>query len=113
MPTDHENNIWEFEPGAANPLFFKILPRKEEDTVILDDVKLKLVITIKKINYEIEGVWDEERQGFSVDTNSWGSVIRQAKLMVAYVYLDWGDGWRYSGYMKLMPMEGATWQRSA
>lgn len=113
MPTNQENNIWEFEPGAANPLFFRIQPRNEGDTLILTGVRLKLTIKVGGQHHSIEAVWNAERQGYVLDTTPWASVIRQSKIMTGFVYMDWGDGWRSTGHMYMLPMEGETWQRSA
>lgn len=113
MPTDQNNNIWEFEPGAAGPLFFRVQPKNPDQPLNLTNAQLKLVLTLRGIDHEIMGEWDAEREGYSVNTNSWASVIRQSKLTRTYVYMDWGDGWRRTGYMDILPMEGATWQRSA
>lgn len=103
------DEIYTFEPGAATPLLFS--SEVEGDTPFNPTgVSLKVSVTIKKVRYDLIGVWEAENAGFAVDLNDLKDVITNSNLISGYVYMTSDDVWERVATVYLQPIEGAEWQ---
>ena len=107
--TRRSDEIYEFEPGAATPLLFT--PESEGGAPFdPNGVSLKVSIIVKKVRYDLMGVWEPENAGFAVDLNDLKDVITSSNLISGYVYMTSDDVWERVATVYLQPIEGAEWQ---
>lgn len=103
------DEIYKFEPGAATPLLFT--PETEDGTPFdADGVNLKVSITVKKVRYDLIGVWEPENEGFAVDLNVLKDVVTSTNLISGYIYMTLDNVWERVTTIYLEPIEGAEWQ---
>lgn len=103
------DEIYKFEPGAATPLLFTM---ETEDDAPFDPngVSLKVSITVKKVRYDLIGVWEPENGGFVIDLNPLKDIVTSTSLISGYMYMTLDNAWTRVATVYLEPIEGAEWR---
>lgn len=103
------DEVYEFEPGATTLLLFTC--ETEDDTPFdADGVSLKVSIIVKKVRYDLIGLWEPEHEGFVIDLSVLKDVVTSTNLISGYMYITLDNVWERIATIYLKPITGAEWQ---
>lgn len=105
------NKAYEFEPNASPPYFIRMREGADATGFIdLSQSQFMFSVLIDDACFPIVGVYDPDRNGFTVDLSLLADDMQPRVSYTGYFYLDRGTGWRRVGTLKIKPVTGCIWK---
>jgi len=105
------SDIYEFEPGASEPLFIQLKESAEApDFIDLTGRSIMLSVMVEEACIPINGVYDAANNRFALDVNELAEFVKPRNTYTGYFYLDGNGGWVRAGTVRIKPITGCIWK---